>query len=146
MLLKTLDLEHIEVAASSVGATDTAFQDILEYAKKREQFGRPIGKFQAISHMLAEMAVELECARLLTYHAAWLKAQKLNCRKESCMAKLYATEVGKSIALKGMEIMGGNGYLMEYDMQRHVRDSLGGTIGGGTSQLQKNMIARALGL
>jgi alkylation response protein AidB-like acyl-CoA dehydrogenase len=146
LLLKTLDLEHIEVSASAIGAAEAAFQDTLEYAKKREQFGQPIGKFQAIRHMLAEMAVELECARLLTYHAAWLKSQKLNCWKESCMAKLCATEVGKRIALKGMEIMGVSGYLMGYDMQRHVRDSLGGTIGGGTSQLQKNMIARALGL
>jgi alkylation response protein AidB-like acyl-CoA dehydrogenase len=146
LLLKSLDLEHIEVAAAATGDAQAAFQDLLEYVKERGKFGQAIGKSQAVNHMLAEMAVELEGAKLLTYHAAWLKSQKMDCWKESCMAKLCATEVAKGIALKGMELMGGDGYTIECDMQRHLRDSLGGTIGGGTSQMQKNMIAKALGL
>jgi len=146
LLLKTLELEHIELAAIAVGGAQAAFDDALQYAKEREQFGQPIGKFQAISHMLAEMAVELHLARLATYHCAWLKSENMPCYTEVCMAKLYATEVATRMSLRAMEIFGGYSYMMEYDIQRYLRESFIGLIGGGTRQIQKNMIARALGL
>lgn len=146
LLLKTLTLEHLEVAAFSLGASQTSFDAALQYAKERQQFGQPIGKFQAIGHMLAEMATELELCRQLVYYCAWLKSENLPCFKEICMAKLYATELSERNALQAMKIFGGYGYMMDYDVQRYVRDALIAPVGGGTSQIQKNMIARELGL
>jgi len=146
LLLKTLEMEHIQLAAGSVGAMQATYDDALDYAKQREQFGQPIGKFQAISHMLAEMAVDLHLSRLITYHCAWMKSEGMPCYKESCMAKLYTTETATKLALKAMEIFGGYSMMMEYDVQRYLRESFIGLIGGGTKQIQKNMIARTLGL
>ena len=146
LLLKTLELEHIQLAAVALGGAQAAYDDALEYAKQRQQFGQPIGKFQAISHMLAEMAVDLHLARLITYHCAWMKSEGMPCYKESCMAKLYTTETATKLALKAMEIFGGYSMMMEYDIQRYLRESFIGLIGGGTKQIQKNMIARAIGL
>ena len=96
--------------------------------------------------MLAEMAVEIEAAKLLTYQAAWLKANNRHCSLEAYMAKLFATEMWMNIAMKGMRIMGGYGYTMEYNMQRYFRDSILGIVGGGSNEVQKNMIAKKLGL
>ena len=146
LLLKTLELEHIQLAAGSIGLLQAAFDDALAYAKQREQFGQPIGKFQAIGHMLAEMAVDLQLAKLITYHCAWMKSEGMPCYKESCMAKLYTTETATKMALRAMEIFGGYSMMMEYDVQRYLRESFVGLIGGGTPQIQKNMIARTLGL
>lgn len=146
MLLKTLTLEHLQVAAFALGACQTSFEVALQYAKDRQQFGRPIGKFQAIAHILAEMATEIELCKQFVYYCGWLKSQNLPCFKETCMAKLYATELMEKNALKAMKIFGGYGYIMEYDVQRYVRDALIAPTGGGTSQIQKNMISKALGL
>jgi alkylation response protein AidB-like acyl-CoA dehydrogenase len=145
-LLATLDVEHLEVAACSVGLAQGAFDEAIKYAKKREQFGQPIGRFQAIQHMLAEMATGIQTARLLLYYTAWLIEQNKPCSLESAMAKYYASEVAKQVSLKGMEIFGGYGYIMDYDIQRFVRDALVLPIGGGTSQILKNIIAGRLGL
>jgi alkylation response protein AidB-like acyl-CoA dehydrogenase len=144
--LKTLELEHIQLAAGALGGMQTSFEDALQYAKEREQFGQPIGKFQAISHLLAEMAIKIEACRWLTYHAAWLKSEKMPCFKECSISKIYTTESYRDISLQTMQIFGGYGYMMEFDAQRHLRDSLIGWLGGGTSQIHKNMIARSLGL
>lgn len=145
-ILSILELERIFTAAAAVGLAQKAFEDAVVYARERQQFGRPIGKFQAISHMLAEAATELEAIRLLTYLAAWMKDNNIPCFKEASMAKLKATEVTKEIALRGVQIMGGYGYMMEYDMQRYLREAVVGTIFGGTSQIQKNIIAGEMGL
>ena len=145
-LLKILDIEHLEMAANSLGVAQAAFNDTLQYAKEREQFGQPIGKFQVIGHMLAEMGTEIQAARLMMLYAAWLKDRGMPCGKEGAMAKYYASEVAKKVALNGMQIHGGYGYTMEYDVQRYVRDSLLLPIGGGTTQIQKNIISRHLGL
>jgi alkylation response protein AidB-like acyl-CoA dehydrogenase len=145
-LLATLDVEHLEVAACSVGLAQGAFDEAIKYAKKREQFGQPIGRFQAIQHMLAEMATGIQTARLLLYYTTWLIEQNKPCSLESAMAKYYASEVAKQVSLQGMEIFGGYGYIMDYDIQRFVRDALVLPIGGGTSQILKNIIAGRLGL
>jgi len=144
--LKTLELEHIQLAAGGLGGMQATFEDALQYSKERQQFGQPIGKFQAIAHLLAEMAIRIECARWLTYHAAWLKSEGKPCFKDCSISKIYTTETYRDLALQAMQIFGGYGYMMEFDAQRHLRDSLIGWIGGGTSQIHKNMIAKALGL
>ncbi len=145
-LLATLDVEHLEVAACGVGLAQGAFDETIKYAKKREQFGQPIGRFQAIQHMLAEMATGIQTARLLLYYTTWLIEQNKPCSLESAMAKYYASEVAKQVSLQGMQIFGGYGYIMDYDIQRFVRDALVLPIGGGTSQILKNIIAGRLGL
>ena len=146
LLLRTLEIEHLLVAANALGYAQVAFDESLQYAKDRNAFGQPIGKFQAISHMLAEMAVDLHLARLCVYHLAWAKSNNVPCYKESCIAKLVATECWTNMALRGMEIFGGYSLMMDFDMQRYLRDSFILLIGGGTKQIQKNMIARSLGL
>lgn len=145
-MLTTLDVERIVIGASNTGEAALALQDAVQYAKERVQFGQPIGKFQAIQHMLAEVATEIEAARWLTYRAAWLRKENLPCSKEASMAKLFATEIAKKAALTGVQVMGGYGYMNEFDMQRYLRNSVLGPIGGGTSQIQKNIIARQIGL
>ena len=106
----------------------------------------PIGKFQLVQAMLADMRVEIEAARWLTYRLAWLMSQGKPCHLESSIAKLYTSEVCMRAALNGMQVLGGYGYSMEYDMQRHFRDAKINEIGGGSSQIQKLIIARELGL
>ncbi|RPJ62926.1 MAG: acyl-CoA dehydrogenase, partial [Dehalococcoidia bacterium] len=146
LLLSTLETEHLEVAANSLGYAQAAFDDALAYAKERYAFGQPIGKFQAISHMLAEMAVDLNLARLSVYQLAWLRDAGKPCFKEACMSKLAATECWTNMAHRAMQIFGGYSLMYEYDIQRYLRDSYILLIGGGTRQIQKNMIAKALGL
>lgn len=146
LLISTLETEHLEVAANSLGYAQAAFDDALQYAKERNAFGQPIGKFQAISHMLTEMAVDLHLARLCVYQLAWLRSANKPCYKESCMAKLVATECWTNNAHRAMQIFGGYSLMYEYDIQRYLRDSYILLIGGGTRQIQKNMIAKALGL
>ena len=146
LLLSTLETEHLEVAANSLGYAQAAFDDALAYAKERHAFGQPIGKFQAISHMIAEMAVDLHLARLCVYQLAWLRDANKPCYKEACMAKLVATECWTNMAHRAMQIFGGYSLMYEYDIQRYLRDSYILLIGGGTRQIQKNMIAKSLGL
>lgn len=146
LLLSTLETEHLEVAANSLGYAQAAFDDALAYAKERHAFGQPIGKFQAISHMVAEMAVDLHLARLCVYQLAWLRDAGKPCYKEACMAKLTATECWTNMAHRAMQIFGGYSLMYEYDIQRYLRDSYILLIGGGTRQIQKNMIAKSLGL
>lgn len=145
-LLDTLDVEHIHVAAEGVGLAEGALELALKYVNERVQFDRPVGKFQAIRHTLAEMATEVEAARLLTYHAAQLAQRMESCRKESAMAKWFSTETAKKVSLQSLQLHGGYGCTMEYDIQRFARDSLIYTVGGGTTEIQKNMIAKMLGL
>ena len=138
--------ERLCLSAARTGAAAAAFEYALDYAKNRRQFGRPIGQFQAISHKLADMKVMLDISRMLVYRFAWLMAQGKATRHDAAVVKLYSGETYKSISDLGMQILGGYGYCMEYPMQRFFRDSRLATIGAGTSEIQRNIIARGLGL
>jgi alkylation response protein AidB-like acyl-CoA dehydrogenase len=144
--MNILDRGRTAVGAMSVGIARGAFEDALEYAKKRQQFGKPIGKNQAIQWMLADMATEIDAARLLVYRAAYLEDQDVRFTKEASMAKLFASEIGMRIAIKAIQVYGGNGYMREYPLERYYRDIKLCSIGEGTSEVQRMVIARQLGL
>jgi len=147
-LMAGLNVERLILAATMLGIAQRAFDDALAYAKERKQFGRPIGSFQALQHRFADLATELEAARLMTRWVATLtdEAPDRMLPKEASMVKLYVTEVAKRVTLEGMQMMGGYGYSSEYDMERLVRSSLVSTIYGGTSEIQRGIIAKTLGL
>jgi alkylation response protein AidB-like acyl-CoA dehydrogenase len=145
-MLGSLDLERIMIAAQFTGIAARATDDAVAYAKQRVQFGRPIGHYQMIQAILADMTIGVQTSRLITYYAAWLKAQGRPCSLEASQAKVYATETARRVCIDGMQVMGGYGYLREFDMQRYVRDALLGPIGGGTNQIQRLIIAKLLGL
>lgn len=138
--------ERLCLSAARYGAASAAFEYALNYAKEREQFGRPIGKFQAISHKLADMRVMLEVSHLLVYQFAWKMERGEASRHDAAIIKLYSGEAYKSISDLGLQIFGGYGFCMEYPMQRFFRDSRLAVIGGGTSEIQRNIIAKSLGL
>jgi alkylation response protein AidB-like acyl-CoA dehydrogenase len=147
-LMAGLNYERTILAATSLGLAQRAFDDALAYAKVRRQFGRPIGSFQAISHKFAELATEIAQVRLLVRWVASLTDEDPGrmLPQEASMAKLAATELAKRCALEGVQIMGGYGYATEYPMERYLRSAVVGTIYGGTSEIQKNIIAKTLGL
>ncbi len=138
--------ERLCLSAARTGAAAAAFEYALDYAKTRVQFGRPIGQFQAISHKLADMKVMLDVSRMLVYRFAWLVAEGKATRHDAAVLKLYTGEAYKTVADLGLQILGGYGYCMEYPLQRFFRDSRLAVIGGGTSEIQRNIIARGLGL
>ena len=138
--------ERLCLSAARTGAASAAFDYALAYAKSREQFGRPIGKFQAISHKLADMKVMLDISRMLVYRFAWLLAQGSATRHDAAVLKLYTGESYKAISDLGLQILGGYGYCMDYPMQRFFRDARLAVIGAGTSEIQRNIIAHGLGL
>jgi alkylation response protein AidB-like acyl-CoA dehydrogenase len=142
--LEILDGGRISIAALAVGMAQGALEASLKYAKQRRQFGQPISEFQAIQWKLADMATEIEAARLLTYRAAALKNQKKRSTKESSMAKLYAGEVSVRVANEAIQIHGGYGYVKEYPVEKFYRDAKICTIGEGTSEIQRLVIARQL--
>lgn len=143
-LFQTAEYERVCVAASCIGGADAILTECTDFAKARIQFNKPIIKFQAIQHALADMATQLEAMRWMTYHAAWMKAKGKDCFKEICMAKLFCSEMLADIAKRGMQIMGGRGYSLEHRMQRFLRESYLSLYAGGTSEIQKNVIARFL--
>jgi acyl-CoA dehydrogenase len=145
-LMKQLDMERIMIAAQFTGMAARATDDAVAYAKERVQFGKKIGQYQMIQAILADMTIGVQTCRLMTYYAAWKKANDMPCNLEASQAKIYATETARKVTIDGMQVMGGYGYLREFDMQRFVRDSLLGPIGGGTNQIQRLIIARELGL
>lgn len=145
-MMRLLNTERLLLSACALGIGQGAFEYALNYAKEREQFGRPIGSFQVIQHMLVEMATELEAARQLAYYAAWRDTEEKDAVKETSMSKYFCAEVAKKVSLNAVQILGGYGYTMEYDAQRYLRDVLVLSIGGGTTQIQKNIIGRQLGL
>ena len=138
--------ERLCLSAARTGAAVAAFEFALDYAKNRKQFGRPIGQFQAISHKLADMKVMLDVSRTLVYRFAWLLSNGQATRSDAAVLKLYTGETYKAVSDLGLQILGGYGYCMEYPMQRFFRDSRLAVIGGGTSEIQRNIIARGLGL
>jgi alkylation response protein AidB-like acyl-CoA dehydrogenase len=138
--------ERLCLSAARTGAAMAAFEYALGYAKTRKQFGQTIGKFQAISHKLADMKVMLDVSRMLVYRFAWLMSEGKATRQDAAVLKLYTAETYKTVSDLGMQILGGYGYCMEYPMQRFFRDSRVAVIGGGTSEIQRNIIAHGLGL
>ena len=138
--------ERLCLSAARTGAATAAFEYALNYAKTRKQFGKPIGEFQAISHQLADMKVMLDISRTLVYRFAWLMDQGKAARHDAAVVKLHTGETYKSVSDMGLQILGGYGYCMEYPMQRFFRDSRLATIGAGTSEIQRNIIAKGLGL
>ena len=147
-LMAGLNNERVILGASALGLAQRAFDDALAYAKERRQFGRPIGGFQAIQHKFAQLATELAQVRLLVRWVARMTDEDPNrmLPQEASMVKLAATELAKRCALEGMQIMGGYGYATEYPMERYLRAAVVTTIYGGTSEIQKNIIAKTLGL
>ena len=143
--LTMLSLGRIAMAACSIGVGQACLDASLKYSKERVAFGRSISKFGRVQDMLVEMAVEIEAARLLTYKAAFLWDQSRNIEKEISIAKLYATEAGKKAADLAVQIHGGYGYIDEYPVSRYYRDIRIATIGDGTSEIHRMLIARHLG-
>ncbi|MDB5921057.1 MAG: acyl-CoA dehydrogenase domain protein [Massilia sp.] len=135
-----LDVEKLEVGAIAVGIAQAALEDAWEYAEERNQFGKKISSYQSIQHKLADMKTQVHAARLMVYHAAWLADQHTPCAAETSMAKLFATETAKSVALEAQTIMGAYGYVKDFDVERYVRDALLMPIIGGSSAVQRNNI------
>jgi alkylation response protein AidB-like acyl-CoA dehydrogenase len=144
--MNILDRGRTAIGAMSVGIAEGAFEDALDYAKQRQQFGKPIGKNQAIQWMLAEMATDIDAARLLVYRAADMEDKNVRFTKEAAMAKLFASEKAMDATVKAIQIFGGYGYTRDYPLERYYRDIKLCTIGEGTSEVQKMVIARQLGL
>jgi len=144
--MNILDRGRTAIGAMSVGIARGALEDSLEYAKQRQQFGKPIGKNQAIQWMISDMATQIDAARLLVHRAANMEDQNIKFTKEAAMAKYYASEIAMNATVKAMQIFGGYGYTKEYPLERYYRDVKLCQIGEGTSEVQKMVIARQLGL
>ncbi len=140
--MKVLDGGRISIAALSVGCAQGAYEAAIRYSKEREQFGKPISSFQGIQFKLADMATEIEAARLLTYQAAAMKDAGRGVTKQSAMAKLYASEVSVRVSEEAIQIHGGYGYIKDYPVEKFWRDSKLLTIGEGTSEIQRIVIAK----
>jgi alkylation response protein AidB-like acyl-CoA dehydrogenase len=145
-MLATLDSGRLGIAAMGLGAAQGAFEQALEYAKNRRQFDRPIGKFQAIAFKLADMATKIEHARAYLYRAAWLRDAGRPITAEAAMAKLYCSEVAREVADEAVQIHGGYGLMKEYPVERFYRDQRLLQVGEGTSEIQRLVISRHLGL
>jgi len=146
IMLQTLDAGRLSIAAIGLGLAQGAFQKALSYAKTREQFGQPIGKFQAISFKLADMDMKIELARNLLYKACWLKDNHQSFGKEAAMAKLYSSEIAKEIADAALQIHGAYGLFKNNEVERFYRDQRLLQIGEGTSEILRMVISRKLGL
>jgi alkylation response protein AidB-like acyl-CoA dehydrogenase len=143
-MLTTLDGGRLGIASQAIGIGRAVLEEALEYAKTREQFGKPISTFQAIQWKLAEMATELDAAELLTLRAAWLEDNHKPYEKEAAMAKMFASDAAMKAAVEGVQILGGYGYCKEYPMERHMRDAKICQIYEGTNEIMRLVIARNL--
>jgi len=146
VMLSNLELERVLMSGAYVGVAQATLDEALAFSLVREQFGRPVGTFQSLAHAMADLQVEIDSARLLAYRAAWLLAQDEPCSREGAMAKLKGSETYVSAARWGMQIMAGHGFSTESVMSFRWRESIVATISGGTSQIQRNAIARSMGL
>ncbi len=142
--LRILDGGRISIAALSVGIAQGAYEAALRYSKQRKQFGRPISEFQAIQHKLSDMATSIDAARLLTYRSGWMKDNNQRVTKESAMAKLFASEMAVRVCDDALQIHGGYGFIKDYPVEKFYRDVKLCTIGEGTSEIQRLVIARQL--
>lgn len=145
-IMEGFQTERLVMAASSVAAARECVEMTMEYAKQRRAFGRPIGSFQVIRHRFADMLTRIEAARQLVYHTVWLYVHGRECRKEVAMCKILACETAVEVADQCIQIHGGYGYMMEFPVQRIWRDLRIQPIGGGTSEIQREIIGRLLGL
>jgi butyryl-CoA dehydrogenase len=149
-IMAGLNGERLVAAAQGVGMAERTLEDLLSYVRERKQFGKPIGTFQALSHRIADLAIEVECSRLITYDVAARVDAGRGAPQEltrlTSMAKVKVTETAKRVALEGMQMMGGYGYATEYDMEKHVRTALAPPIYAGTNEIQREIIAGTLGL
>ncbi|GFE58371.1 acyl-CoA dehydrogenase [Geobacter sp. AOG1] len=141
-----MEYERSCLFATHLGAMEKILEECIDYAKVREQFGKPIGSNQSISHKIADMKMRVELSRLILYKAAWMKSQGKRAPIDSAIAKLYISESYVQNCLDAIQIHGGYGYSTELDFERHLRDSVAGKIYSGTSEIQKNIIAQFLGL
>ncbi len=146
IITEHLELERCSVAAAYVGNAQEAVSNAVRYAHERIQFGKQLWDFQVLKHMLADRQTEVDAARLLCYRAAQMAADHVPCSREVSMAKLFGSETLKQCALTGMQVLGGYANLPEADMERYLRESIQCTIGGGTSQIQKTIIAKSMRL
>jgi len=146
VLLSNLELEKVLLSGGYVGAAQATLDEMLAYSKQRHAFGRPIGTFQALSHAMADLQVEIDSARLLTQRAAWLLAAGEECSREGAMAKLKGSETYVAAARLGMQVLAAHGFSTESVMSYRYRESIVATISGGTSQIQRNAIGRSMGL
>lgn len=138
--------ERAVILASQLGEMERQLEQAIQYANDRRQFGQPIGKFQSVSNRIADMKLRLETARLLTYKVAWLKSLGKSVMLDAAIAKLYLSECFVESSLDAIRVHGGYGYMTEFEVERDLRDAIGGTLYGGTSDIQRNIIARFLGL
>lgn len=146
VLLSNLELERVLMSGAYAGVAQATLDAALEYSKQRQQFGRPVGTFQALAHPMAELQTEIDSARLLAHRAAWLLSRNEPCAREGAMAKLKGSEAYVAAARLGMQVMAGHGFSTESIMSFRWRESIVATISGGTSQIQLNGIARSMGL
>jgi alkylation response protein AidB-like acyl-CoA dehydrogenase len=146
ILMRGLNLERMAIAACGAGNAQKAIDIAQDYATQRIQFDQPISKFQVISHKLADMRIKAEMARLITYRTAEMLDAGWDAKMETAIAKIVATDNDFECANIGMQVMGGAGFSMEHDMQRLFRDSRLGPIGGGSNEIQRNIIAKLMGL
>ncbi|MDP2728122.1 MAG: acyl-CoA dehydrogenase family protein [Dehalococcoidia bacterium] len=142
--MRSFDSSRIEVGAFAVGLAQAALEAALDYSKRRTQFGRPIAEFQALRFMLADMATEIQAARLLVYHAAYLMDQRLSFTKDASMAKRFATDVAMRVTTDAVQVFGAYGYLQDYVVERYMREAKALQISEGTNQIQRIIIAREL--
>ena len=141
-----MDWERCLLVAGHVGAIERLLDTSVTYARTRQQFGQTIGKFQAVAHSIADMKVQLEAARLLSYRAAWRLQNTRNASLDAAIAKLHVSESLVKAALDTVQLHGGYGFMVEYQVERALRDAVGSTIYSGTSEMQRNIISRWLGL
>jgi len=142
----SMEWERSSILASHIGAMQRQLETCIRYARQRRQFGQIIGKFQSVSNRIADMKVRLETARLLLYQVAWLKKTNKSAVMEAAIAKLYISECFVQSSLDAIRIHGGYGYMTEVEVERDLRDSIGGLLYSGTSDIQRNIISRWLGL
>ena len=142
----SMEWERSSILASHVGAMERQLETCIHYVRQRRQFGQPIGKFQSVANRVADMKVRLETARLLLYKVAWLKKMNKTAVLEAALAKLYLSECFVQSSLDAIRIHGGYGYMTEFEVERDLRDAIGGTLYSGTSDIQRVIIARWLGL
>jgi len=141
-----MEWERGGILASYLGTMERQIETCVKYARERKQFGKPIGRFQAIAHRIADMKVRLETARWLVYRVAWLKQNAKKAVMDAAIAKLYLSECFVKSCLDAVQIHGGYGYMTEFGLERDLRDSISGTLYSGTSEIQRNIIAAWMGL
>ena len=142
----SMEWERSCILASNLGVMERQLENSIHYARERKQFDQPIGKFQSVANRIVDMKIRLETARLLLYKVAWMKANGQSAVMEAAVAKLYLSECFVQSGLDAIRTLGGYGYMTEFEVERDLRDAIGGTLYSGTSDIQRNIIARLMGL